>query len=224
MLQLRRNRNALRTFAQTLAAADAVVGLTVGRDCPSVARQVGLAEPRIVLLFLVLRECSLVDAFVVVGEYSRNVDSERARHAVLAGRALDRRIVGHDVRNVLAEIFQLFFRQWLESLESLQVVLEMLHVDHSAQDGQDPRVGTGEAEGPGCHGGLRVALLEPVCHTCGGAGKTASQKRFHHHDRDLTPVKLLVQVVGIDVSLSVGMLPVPVVHLDLDEIPVVFVV
>ena len=123
MLQLRRNRNALRTFAQTLAAADAVVGLTVGRDCPSVARQVGLAEPGIVLLFLVLRECSLVDAFVVVGEYSRNVDSERARHAVLAGRALDRRIVGHNVRNVLAEIFQLFFRQWLESLESLQVVL-----------------------------------------------------------------------------------------------------
>ena len=86
VLQLRRNRNALRTFAQTLAAADAVVGLTVGRDCPSVARQVGLAEPGIVLLFLVLRECSLVDAFVVVGEYSRNVDSERARHAVLAGR------------------------------------------------------------------------------------------------------------------------------------------
>ena len=49
-------------------------------------------------------------------------------------------------------------------------------------------------------------------------------KRLHDHNRDFPLVQLVVQVLGIDITLAVGVLPVEVVHLDLYEIPVVLVV
>ena len=100
----------------------------------------------------------------------------------------------------------------------------MLLIDHSAQNRQDSRVGTHEPERPGSQRRIRVPLLEPVHDAFGRIGETASLKRLHNHNRDLPLVQFVVQVLGIDIALAVGVLPVEVVHLDLDEVPVVLVV
>ena len=71
---------------------------------------------------------------------------------------------------------------------------------------------------------MRVSLLEPVGHVLGWFGQTATLKRFHDHDRNSSLVKFGVKILRIDIPDAVGMLPVVVVHLDLDEVPVVLVV
>ena len=100
----------------------------------------------------------------------------------------------------------------------------MLLIDHSAENSKDPRVGTHEPERPGSQRGLRVPLLEPVHDASGRVRQAAALQRLHDHDRDLPPVQFIVQVLGVDIAHSVGVLPVEVVHLDLNEVPVVLVV
>ncbi len=81
-------------------------------------------------------------------EYTRNVNSVRARHAILAVVAVDGRETGHDAGDLRAEELLLFIGQVLEVLESAQVVLKMLLIDHPAENRQDSRVRSHESERP----------------------------------------------------------------------------
>ena len=100
----------------------------------------------------------------------------------------------------------------------------MLLIYHSAEDCQDSRVRSHEPERPRSKRCFRITLLQPVRDALRRIGQTATLKRLHDHNRDFPLVQLVVQVLGIDITLAVGVLPVEVVHLDLHEIPVVLVV
>ena len=68
---------------------------------------------------------------VVMSKNLRNIDAEGARHAVVAVSAVYGRIGGHNARHILDEL-DLFRSQRLEAHESLEVVLKMLPVCHTA--------------------------------------------------------------------------------------------
>ena len=131
-----------------LFATDAVVGLADGRDGPVVAHEIGPAQLAVILLLGALGDLALVDAFVVVLEYSRNIDSVGARHTVLAVVAVDGREAGHYAGDLGAEELFLLVGQVLEVLECAQVILKMFLIDHSAQHRQDSRVRSHEPERP----------------------------------------------------------------------------
>ena len=81
----------------------AMIGLAKGRYGPVVADQVCAAQLAVVLLFDALRHVALVDALVVMLEYSRNVDPVGTWHAVLAVVAVDGRIIGHDAGKLCSQ-------------------------------------------------------------------------------------------------------------------------
>ena len=131
-----------------LFAADAVAGLANGRNGSVVTDKVGSAEFAVILLLCALCDLTFIDALVVMLEYSRNVNPVRARHAVLAVVAVDGRETGHDAGDLRAEELLLLVGQVLEVLESAQVVLKVLLIDHPAEDCQDSRVRSHESERP----------------------------------------------------------------------------
>ena len=77
--ELTRNRDALRTVFDALLASDAVAGLTDGRDGAVVAHEIDPAQFAVVLLLGALGDLPFVDALIVMFEYTRNVNSVRAR-------------------------------------------------------------------------------------------------------------------------------------------------
>ena len=52
------------------------------------------------------------------------------------------------------------------------------------------------------------------------AGKTTAEERLHDYDGNFALVKLIVEIFGIGVAHPVGVTPVDIIHLYLDEVPV----
>ena len=205
-------------MGKALAAVDAVVGLAQGRDGPVVTDEVGPLELPVLLLLLGLGIAAFRNGRVVVLENARDVDAPGARHAVLAVGAVHERVLLHLGGHALQEV-QLFVGEGLEMRERLDVVQERVHRRHAAQGAQDARIGPAEAEGPGGDGLVGLALLHLGGDGVRHVGEAASEERLHDHDGDSALVQFGVEVVRIDVADPVGMGPVHVVHLDLDEVP-----
>ena len=182
--ELVRDRNALWTLRDALLAVDAVVGLAQGRDSPVVADQVCLAKLHVIFLILALRDQAAVDAGIVMLEYSRNIYSVRARHAILAVVAVYGREVGDDSGALVAQESEFRFAQRLEVHERAQVVLQMLLIDHSAQDGEYPRIRADELESPGSVRCLRIVFLQHGHDSFHRIGQASSLERLHDHDRN----------------------------------------
>ena len=95
----------------------------------------------------------------------------------------------------------------------------MLHVGHAAEDGQNHIRGACEAEGPGCDAALGVLLLEAGGDAVGDVGQTAAEQGLHDDGGNAALAELAVEVLGVDVAGGC-VVPVEVVELDLDEVPV----
>jgi len=146
-VQLVRNLDALRAMLHALAAAYTVVSLAQGRDGLVVGSKVSLAELAEILLLLALGNRTLIHALVVMRENARNIYTVRTRHTVIAMGTIHRRILSHKRSHLLHER-QLLFVHRLEIHERLEIVLQMLHVGHSAEHCQYPRVRAHETESP----------------------------------------------------------------------------
>lgn len=216
--------DALGAVGRALAAADAVACLAQFRDTPVVANQEGATGLPVIGIAAALRQIVVVDALVVVHQDRRDVDAVGTRHAVLAVVAGDGVHGYHLLRHFLQEP-QLVSRQRLKRSETSQIVLQMLHLGHAAQDGMDVGVGSAETERPRRHATFRLPLLhsghDGVRHSC----QTATQQRLHNHCRDVAPGKFVVQILRVGVARIglLGVFPVQIVHLYLDEVPLVLV-
>ena len=142
-----RDPDVLRATAHALTAADAVVSLTHGLDSLVIRSDIYLLELLEVLLLRALGDGSFIDTAVVMSEDTRDVDSERTWHAVLAARAVNQRIALDKAGSLVKEC-ELLFCQRLEMLECADIVHEMLHIGHTAEDGEYLRLGTAEPECP----------------------------------------------------------------------------
>ena len=165
----------------------------------------------------VLGHVAFVHAAVVVGEDRRDVQPVGAGHAVLALGAGHGGVFEHQLRGIF-EQRQFLAGAGFERRIGADIVLKVLHVGHAAQHGQHSGPGTRVAEGPRSGALGRTALLEPFDQMVVQPRKAPAEQRLHDHGRDAALLQLAVEIFGIDVSVR-SMLPVDVVHLDLDEIP-----
>ena len=78
-VQFLRDVDALRTMDAALVAAYAVACLTQFRDTPVITYQIGTPRLAVILILCTLRNIALVQAFVVMEQDSRDIETIRAR-------------------------------------------------------------------------------------------------------------------------------------------------
>ena len=96
-VQFIRNVDALRTVRNTLVASDAVTGLTESWHTAVVAYQKCLTGFALILGLRIFRNVSFVHTFVIVEQYSRNVETIWTWHAVFAVVARNCRELHHQI-------------------------------------------------------------------------------------------------------------------------------
>ena len=173
-LHLRRDVDILRTVMHALVATDTMVRLTQARYAAVVTHEEG--PPGFPVVFVLRRggHITLVDTLVVMGEDARNVQPVGTRHAILAGRTRYRRIFQHRLRRIF-EQGKFLVRAHIERGEGADIVLQMLHVGHTAQYGQHTGKRGGETECPRSDALLRTALFQACVQIVRQSGKAAAQ-------------------------------------------------
>ena len=151
-----------------------------------------------------------------MGEDRRDVQSVGAGHAVLAVGAGDGGVAEHHLCRILQQ-GELLPGELLEGGIGADVVLQMLHVGHAAQHGEHPGPCTREAEGPRGGALRRALLLEASDQIVVQPREATAEQRFHDNDRDVALLQFAVEVFGIE--FAARSIPVDIVQLDLDEIP-----
>ncbi len=126
------NLDALGAMLHTLAAPDAVVGLTQLGHAAVIANEEGLAGAGVIRVVAVAGEITLGDTLVVVGEHTGDIDAIGARHAVLAVVARDGVVAHNLVGNAIEEVL-LLVGEFLKRAVGAQILLEVLHIGHAAQ-------------------------------------------------------------------------------------------
>ena len=135
LMQFLRDLDPLRTMLYAGVAADASVCLTQLWYSSVIAYQICSSCFPVVLILYALCHFACVHTFVVVQEDRRDVYSVWAWHTVFAVVARYRRVFLHEISSLIQEC-QFFFVKRHERRVCLQVVLEMLHICHSAQDAE----------------------------------------------------------------------------------------
>ena len=158
-MQFLRYVDALWAMGVALLAPDAIAGLTQLGHAPVITYQVGPASLTVVLVARAIGHVALVHALIVVQQDRGDIDAIRAGHAILAIVARDGR-VGHHQLGRLLEKRQLVVAQRHEGRIGPDVILQVLHIGHAAQDGQHLRGRAGETEGPRGDAALRHPLLQ----------------------------------------------------------------
>ena len=115
--ELLRDVDILRTMWITLSAVDAMVCLTKRRNRAVVTDEVYPSSFLIVLCLLALRHITLVHTLVVVGKDSRNINTVRTRHTILAVVARYGRVADDKVCRLALKPVNLFLRQWFQRTE-----------------------------------------------------------------------------------------------------------
>ena len=119
-----------------LPAADTVVGLTEFGYAAVIAYKECAAGLTVVAVGAADGEVALIDALVVVQEHSGYVDAVGAGHAVLAVVAGDGRVFVHLAGSLLEEGL-VIIGQGHERGVGADIVLQVLHVGHAAENRQD---------------------------------------------------------------------------------------
>ena len=218
-LELTRDVDALGTFLYAGAAADAMVGLTEGRDGLVVLVEERAAQLGVLRVLAVGRQGHLGDTPVVVGEDGGDVDAVGTGHAVLAVVAGDERVLLDELGSLEEEV-TLLVGEGYEGAEGVEVVLQVLHIGHAAEGCEHAFGCAGKAECPGGDATLGLALLQTGHDVVGHLGEASAEQRLHDDDGDAAVVEVVVEFLGG----GIGELPVGIVHLNLHEVPMVLVV
>ena len=158
----------------TLVAADAVVSLpqtgnrtvVANKECPT-----GLT---VIFSLLIFRYISLVDTFVIMQQHTRNIQPIRAGHTVFTVITGDGGILHHQVGCIVEELNFLLLER-LQRTKRVQIVLQVFHIGHAAQDGQHSGMRSCETESPGCDAAVRLPLFETGNDMVVHFGKTSAQ-------------------------------------------------
>ena len=104
----------------------------------------------------------------------------------------------------------------------------MIHAVHTTEHGEDIGVGAHPTEGPAGCTVVRMYGLHLVCQFRRHSAKGTTTQRLHHDTLDTQFLAFAIQVfcIGIRPSATThrGVCPVEEVHLDLYEVPMIFIV
>ena len=190
-LHLLRNLNMLRASAHALIAADAVVRLSLSSHALKVGCEVSSAQFLIVACVGVVLDKTIVEAIVEMLKHARDINAVGAGHAVLAVGAGDSREAGKLVPDLLEQRY-LSIRKWCKRGKTTEVILQVLHVGHTAQYGEDLGLRSRKSERPRGDTALRSQRFECLrCMIIEFAQATA-QQGLHHHYGDITLCQFVV--------------------------------
>ena len=153
-----------------------------------------------------------------------NINTIGTRHTVLAVVAGNVFQTHNPVSHVIVQISHLLFRQRLQRTIAQQVVLQVLHIRHSAEYGEHTLRGSCISESPRSHATLR-SLLFQLCHEIlRKLHQSSAQQRLHNDGRNVAFLQLGIEIAGVNIAAIdfVGIVPVQVVQLYLNKIPMVF--
>ena len=131
-----------------------MVGLTHAWNCLVISQEIAPAGLCIAFLFLVHDIGARIHIVVIETEDCRDIDAIRTRHTVLAAGAAHEGIFFHLVGSELQQIL-FFVGKRFEIQEGIQIILEVVHICHSAEYALHPRETARKAESPGSEGFLR---------------------------------------------------------------------
>ena len=199
-----------------------MVCLAQTRHAAVVSYEEGAALASILRVLKMSRHVALLDALVVVGEDGRYVDAVGAGHAVVALVARN----GLEVVDVLRYLHEepvLLLGDGLQGRVCPQVLLQVLHVCHSAQYRQHSRWRASEAEGPRSHAVLMSLCLHLLHYRVGHVGQSSAQQRLHDYRGYAPLLQFAVEIDGIGITwvYLVGVVPVEIVQFYLHEVPMV---
>ena len=130
-----------------LVATDAVVRLTQFGHAAVIADKEGATCGGEMGILLALRQVALGQAFVVVQQDRRNIQSVRAGHTIFAIVAGDGVELHHLCGRLLQE-GEVLLRERFQRGEVAQIVLQVLHAGHATQHGLHTGQAASETEGP----------------------------------------------------------------------------
>lgn len=199
----------LRAMLHALEAPDAMVRLPQFGHGAVVAHEERTACPPVIRVLGVVGYIPLVDTAVVVGEDGGDIDTIRAGHAVVALVAG----YGIEVVDVVRNLHQeriLVGRDRAQGRIGVQVLAEVLHIGHTAQNGQHAFGGTRETERPRRYRLLGLAALHLGNDIVGHTRQTSAEERLHNHSGNTAFVQFAIEVFGIGVARVdfVGVVPV----------------
>jgi len=126
------NINRLRAMRRTLVAPGTMVGLPQFGYTSVISYEKSTACFPIILILAAFRHISFIDTFIVMYQDGRNVNSIRARHAVLAVVARYGGVLHHQICRII-QILSFLFCEWYQWRVSTDVILQMFHISHAAQ-------------------------------------------------------------------------------------------
>lgn len=141
------NINRLRAMRRTLVAPGTMVGLPQFGYTSVISYEKSTACFPIILILAAFRHISFIDTFIVMYQDGRNVNSIRARHAVLAVVARYGGVLHHQICRII-QILSFLFCEWYQWRVSTDVILQMFHISHAAQHCQYILGRTGITECP----------------------------------------------------------------------------
>ena len=128
-----------------------------------------------------------------MGEDRRDVNAVGTGHTILAigaGHGLE---VGIYI-SYLLEQFQFVVVQRLMGRIGTDIVLQVLHIGHTAEHGEHSGLVAGKAESPRRHRRLRVALLEQTDGVVVEVDQLAAKKGFHNESRYVALFEFAIKV------------------------------
>ena len=172
--------------------------------------QIGVVDPLVGRVAGVFQPLHVVVEAEVIGDGDLPGALGGAVAAVGAG---DLRLGADDLRHLFQQM-NLIGRERLELLHIAGVVLQLLRTAHAAEDGQHPVQSGGKPDGPGGQAGGRVGPAQQHGGLLREVHQGAPLHRLHDHDLLAVFPGHLIALPGLDV----GVLPVQVVDLELDQL------
>lgn len=159
-MNLFRDIDRLRAMRRTLVTPDTVIRLPELGHTAIVPHQKSPPGLPVTLVPAVLRHIPLIDTLIIMQQNSRNIDPVRARHTIFTIVTGNRRILHHQVRRLVQKPGFLL-RQRYQGRISADIILQMLHISHTAQHRKHmlrrPRI----PESPRSHTIAGTPLLQP---------------------------------------------------------------
>lgn len=146
-LHLLRDVDALRAMHLAFSTCDAMVRLPKFRHTAVISNEECTPSFPVICILGALGNVPLVETLIVVKKNCRNVDSDRAWHAVFAVITRDKVELHHFRRRILKEL-EIIGSQRLQWSERTDIVLKMLHPRHAAENSHYVGHTSGEPERP----------------------------------------------------------------------------
>ena len=153
---------------------------------------------------------------VPAAEISRDIHAKRTGHAITASRTAILDAAVHDLLHLFNGLIFLFLHGD-EIRKGLEIILDLLHVGHTAEHRQNVRQRCHIAKCKGCCGRSGADLMKYIHDVLAKSSQGTTLDRLHNGKGN--PL-LLRQLITLDPGLILG---VHVIELDLTEIPITIV-